>query len=223
MPYEYTCLNCGKHSVAYIKKHTVRLFCCHECQREYYKKLNIHVCKHCHKEFEAVGHPLFCSRECAAAYPSTGLEQSTCIGCGKLFVSAKSRYQKYCSRECFKETASNKKTCLVCGVVFKASNNKRKYCSNECRIFALSNRCPVCGHVVVNSSFTNGCCSYQCWREYQKRAIPSAELIAMLIKEYPIKRISEMFGVTRYTIYDWCRDSGVDIRRIQNGINKKYD
>ncbi|MBY0459372.1 MAG: RusA family crossover junction endodeoxyribonuclease, partial [Gemmataceae bacterium] len=80
----------------------------------------------------------------------TGLEVA-CLRCGKVIpfrkpceseLAISKNIGRYCSRQCVHEARGEKLSvpipCIVCRTLFKRQNEKRRYCSNPCRLQALA-------------------------------------------------------------------------------------
>lgn len=110
------------------------------------KKIKIHICKNCNKEFENYFNDAkFCSRACYEEYRqlSRKTKKIICPICGEEFLQMRPE-QIFCSNKCKHKATEDRVTCICehCGIEFtrkrsEVVKNKRHYCSNECRTNAM--------------------------------------------------------------------------------------
>lgn len=68
------------------------------------------------------------------------------------------------------------KVCPICNKLFKASNNKKKYCSYECKyganykskISKIEKKCPTCGIIFDSYNIRQKYCSRSCCRRFNE-------------------------------------------------------
>lgn len=99
------------------------------------------TCRQCGKPFRtkpvhvASGRAKFCSRACESASRRNAVEK-VCPRCGKTFISAPSRRQRFCNFACAFPVIT--RTCQRCGKVFRVPPlwvrlGRGKFCSRACR------------------------------------------------------------------------------------------
>jgi hypothetical protein len=172
----------------------------HYCSKQCFKNANFNsvtvICEQCGKEFlktkanyERDNHH-FCSNTCKFKYKNKQIEVE-CEVCGKIHCKKQDEYMKtqhhYCSKKCMYEGQKKrvKKICEYCGKTFevpKSSENKRVYCSIECKSEATKQmetdsrkyiKCDNCGIEFMRYNYRAdnnkyNFCSYECMGEFRR-------------------------------------------------------
>jgi hypothetical protein len=119
-------------------------------------------CQACGKIFQPeYNRVVYCSDLCRRG-------EGTCVTCGKTFLIKKGASGKYCSRDCWYDSAEDRMApCPICQTPFKSS---AKTCSAKCgREYFRRNRpeqqryCAQCGTLLVGKKKNTSYCSRSCF------------------------------------------------------------
>lgn len=205
------CETCGKKFYVILSRKN-RRFCSRKCycSRGYANKTNVsnkpgemRRCEFCDKEFyvQPCRNQRFCSKKCSNKSRKTGREKK-CKICGKKFYTKLSKKQQFCSRKCSNkgkrtpERAGKIKKCGICGKEFYVTscNEKKQFCSNECRKTGRMKKCEICGKEFYVTPYTEKkgkghFCSQEC--NYKSRRTGKIKKCETCNKEFYVPPCNE--------------------------------
>lgn len=164
-----------------------------------------------------------------------------CENCGEDFNTSPSQVRlrggKYCSRKCYDEFRTIKKTCIVCGKEFSLgrkhrNNGDNKFCSRQCaslsKIKRIEVECKQCKiNFMANPSRKRKFCSRKCQNEYRrgKRYTPAIEKVCEICKKvFIVNHFNHRFCSYKCSCF-WLtniRNKGTNHPRYKGNIKHRY-
>lgn len=182
----------------------------------------IKKCEWCGNEFSTSQKgQRFCSLICAGENRTNyTMETRKCIYCDNEFTVKKSSNKQYCSTKCSGDSRKGKpksisdinkvNSCVECGVEFKPTYDKQKFCSQKCSGIHRTNEsyeereCLICGTKFKAKKFSlKQCCSTKCGGIYHKNT-------GSLLKHIKAQTTKSCLNCGKeFTIWNYRKDSAL--------------
>ncbi len=85
-------------------------------------------------------------------------------------------------------------------------------------------KCNFCGEKVIQKRYNQKYCSYKCSFDASRKVKnrPSKEDLILLVSQYPMTKIGEIYKVSDNAVRKWCKQYGINLPDMRGYWNKVY-